>query len=475
MSNYDHFSLSALVDIIKSGEKSFKHVDFSGMALATIALKELEFIDCLFDHTNFSKNDLNELRFVDCSLNGALLTGSLVNGCTFEGCNLKEASFNDARLQETSFNNTKIKEADFSNAEIDGYTISTILRAEVTLKRAFVTNASISGITTSSSKLIDCMFTEVTFNNVQFNELDIINCRFPLSTFKACSFSGEGKGCQFNAVNFSMANFEKTSFDNIELDNKTRFYRATMDVKSLASIIKNMDEVQGIKLVTESSDIPWQNLTPFAQLGETTYINCDFSQTNLANAWLYKSRFFNCNFKSAHLAGANLILSQFHQCDLSSACLHYLRLHAALFRDCDCRHSDWHSIDACYPAFYNCDFSYANGNWDKKEPYTSMTGSYAWNRERTRFKGQFSQVNFLDHQNAFNCTNFDTQDCGVFITPSRNDYTYRYDKFPGTWDISAHAYRDKEFGTEESLSASCKNLRTKSRELFLKMENETNV
>ncbi|MCM8884561.1 MAG: pentapeptide repeat-containing protein [Candidatus Thiodiazotropha sp.] len=425
-------------------------------------LDDVEFKDCLFDHANLEKNDLNKVRFINCSMIGVIMTSSMITECSFDDCEMMDASFDQAYFRATKFHDVEVKDINFSQAQLDGPTISSIMSKEGQISRVIIRDTDISDMTIQSFKLFDCQFESVNFDNITFMDTLMIDCRFPMSRFKHCSFND---GCKTDGGTFSLAHFEMTSFNNMHLDKATRFYSAKMDVFTLESLSKVLKEVFGVKLVTEGQQTG-------AQLGDATYLNCDFSDTDFKDAWLYKARFFLCNFSSAKFTGANLILSQFHQCNLSSAWFSWVRIHAAIFRRCDFRKSDWRLNLGYYPAFYDCDFTDANGNWkfyykDTKFPH-------------------FSKANFLKYHNAFNCPNFEDEEKGVFIEPHEacQDraypiYAYRYDILPGQWDLyvgrngDGYKFIPDEFGPNEGkLTDNCKHLHSQSRVLFSKQDRD---
>lgn len=443
--DYYKTSLSSLVEEINNGVGLFHDRDFSRFDLRAVELDDVEFKACRFDHANLAKNDLNKVRFINCSMIGVIMTSSMITECSFDDCEMMDASFDQAYFRATKFHDVEVKDINFSQAQLDGPTISSIMSKEGQISRVIIRDTDISDMTIQSFKLFDCQFESVNFDNVTFMDTLMIDCRFPMSRFKHCSFND---GCKTDGGTFSLAHFEMTSFNNMHLDKATRFYSAKMDVFTLESLSKVLKEVFGVKLVTEGQQTG-------AQLGDATYLNCDFSDTDFKEAWLYKARFFKCDFRSAQLEGANLILSQFHDCDLSMTNLSWLRIHAAIFRDCNFKKSSWLLNMGFYPVFYDCDFTEADGKWSKRHP-------------------MYSKVNFLKYHLAFNCPNFDT----VFPEPvqrhgDNGQWIYRYDKYPGNWDCVVNEERGwpEDFGPNpERLADNCKHLHSQSRKLMLKKD-----
>lgn len=279
---YDQVTPDQLHARIEKGENTFEQIDCSGMDFTGITLDELTFTRCHFDHTKFDQNELYRLRFIRCSLIRASFVKSTIVSCEFKGCNFKNATFEQANITDTPFQDSSLDETDMTRARLDGTMLVSLLPTENTIRHAIIDEIEIKNITVRAT-LFKCLFKNVTFNHANFEGSTITKCSFIDSRFNNCAFmTADGKG-KIEASNFSLAHFNKTTF-NAPIDAQTRFFGATMDVASLTSYGRHRKEIFGVTLSNHES-------ASMAQLGEKTYIRCNFEGCRFDHAWFFAGSF----------------------------------------------------------------------------------------------------------------------------------------------------------------------------------------
>ncbi len=79
-----------------------------------------EFLDCVFDHCDFSGADLSETHFCRCQFSHCRMSGtdliqSTLRDVTFEDCAMDYAGFGGSRFDRCRFHSCSLKESGFSN------------------------------------------------------------------------------------------------------------------------------------------------------------------------------------------------------------------------------------------------------------------------------------------------------------------------------------------------------------------------
>lgn len=118
---------------------------FDRTNLAEAPLIKGEYENCIFDHCDFSNNNLSGFRFIECEFTGCNLSLTAINmttltkikfkdckmlGLRFDSCyklaisftcdhcRLDHASFYKTSIQETVFKNSQLKQTDFAECNL---------------------------------------------------------------------------------------------------------------------------------------------------------------------------------------------------------------------------------------------------------------------------------------------------------------------------------------------------------------------
>jgi uncharacterized protein YjbI with pentapeptide repeats len=92
---------------------SLTNCRLTGIKLNEAVIKEVSFIECRADYSQFQSAQFKKVKFERCDLKGAYFEGADLTGAVFDNCDLREADFSSAKL----------KGADLRGSKVDGMRI----------------------------------------------------------------------------------------------------------------------------------------------------------------------------------------------------------------------------------------------------------------------------------------------------------------------------------------------------------------
>ncbi|MGQ9866455.1 MAG: pentapeptide repeat-containing protein [Pseudanabaenaceae cyanobacterium] len=108
----------ALLTAYQRGQRDFRGVDLSGVALNSVALPGIDLRGARLQNSQFQSSDLRGARFNQSEASGILLRGAILDGADLQEANFTNGEFSEASLVGTRLNRSQLTQARFYGANL---------------------------------------------------------------------------------------------------------------------------------------------------------------------------------------------------------------------------------------------------------------------------------------------------------------------------------------------------------------------
>ncbi|MGY3572354.1 Qnr family pentapeptide repeat protein [Vibrio paucivorans] len=186
----------------------YQHHDFSKQDLSYATFKRCKFYQC-----DFSRADLREAQFEDCSF----IEPGMIEGCQFTYANLKEASFKDCQLSMANFSGADCFAIELRDCDLKGANFSKALFSNQISHQVYFCSAYISGCNLSYANLERLCLEKVELFENRWTEANLFGASFKGSDLSRGTFSPESWG-QFNMQGCDLTHADLEGLDVRRVD-----------------------------------------------------------------------------------------------------------------------------------------------------------------------------------------------------------------------------------------------------------------
>lgn len=287
----DHPTREEIESRYATGQRSFQHVDLSGIDLQGLDLRGIDLTGSNLRRAKLFGTNLEGATLTECDLRGVYLAGTHLSGVT-----ARRASFQECRMDQVTWHDLDLEGARFDRANLRGATLT-----NCSLKRSGWADADLSEIRLTNARLYGAFVERACWSGASLE-----NCRMNNARLGSCDFSeARLERCVFEGADLSEARFHKAQLIGC------RFKDANGTGAEFA-------DCQLEHAIFDGANLTAARMT-YCRLSEASCVRANFSRASLNNADLEGSQLTQADLSRADLREANLVRTNLDGADLSSA------------------------------------------------------------------------------------------------------------------------------------------------------------